>query len=165
MAFMIPYAGADPQEARRIRATKVSGSKPRPRKPQPRIPTLEELEDEEIFKVAANPAPPEFPNLDIPAMPPAVRHLLFKVARKYKVHPNQVAGTCRRAQVGMARREVSYRCRVELKLSFARIGRYLRKDHSTIVYACQMWETGKPIYGVYPILDIDFAPAAADGSG
>ena len=150
MAFMVPYVGADPQEARRIRSIRVKGSRPAPKKKQP-----EEIIDAAIAEVVAVPEPPEFPNLKLPPLPPAMRHTLFEVSRKYKVHPNEIVGPSRRAVVGMARREYCYICKMELKKSYSQIGRTICKDHTTVLYAVKMWIKGKDIRGVQPKKSVD----------
>lgn len=142
---MIPYAGADPQQARKIRATEVNGPPPRKRNRE-RVKLFDEVVMEAVQELPPEPPAPEFPNLDIPAMPPAMKQILFDVCRKYAVHPNDVTGLSRRSKVGMARREYCFRCKQELNKSYAHIGRTINKDHSTVIYACKMMALGAVPY-------------------
>lgn len=153
MAYMIPYAGADPQHIRKLQRVKIKSPKLPPKKPRKAKPP-------------PPPEPPlEFPGLDIPFMSSAMRKVLFDVSRKYGVHPNTLVSEIRGVKITMARWEYCYRCRFELNKSLLQIGRSINKDHTTVRYACAMFEKGRVPFGFKKEIIVDCGKAAADGSG
>lgn len=59
--------------------------------------------------------------------------ILHAVAREHGVKASEILGESRRRVVVNARFEVFYRLRIDLKMSYTKIGVVMRKDHSTIM--------------------------------
>jgi hypothetical protein len=79
----------------------------------------------------------------LPPLPGLVLHeagavrwmrILHAVALQHKTDAEEILGRSRRRSVVMARFEVFYRLRVELAYSYPKIGKLMKKDHSTIVH-------------------------------
>lgn len=60
--------------------------------------------------------------------------ILHAVANHHQIDASEIMGKSRRRSVVMARFEVFYRLRVELAYSYPKIGKLMKKDHSTIVH-------------------------------
>ena len=72
--------------------------------------------------------------VELPARAPTWRRILYEVAQKHGITPRDILGSSRYKPVVLARREVIWRMRQELKFSFPRIAMYLGRDHTTILY-------------------------------
>lgn len=68
--------------------------------------------------------------------PGAIRwmRILHAVAKKHDVSAKEIMSNSRRRTVVTARFEVFYRLRIDLAMSYPKIGRVFRKDHSTILH-------------------------------
>lgn len=65
---------------------------------------------------------------------------LVEVAKKHNIDPHILVASTRKAPVVWIRREVVYKAHKELNYSQSQIGRWLKKDHTTINHDIQMWE-------------------------
>jgi len=63
--------------------------------------------------------------------------ILEQVAARHGLCSNLILGKCRSAEIVEARWEVFWRLRHELGWSYPRIGKFMNKDHSTAIHACQ----------------------------
>jgi hypothetical protein len=62
--------------------------------------------------------------------------ILGEVARKHKVPYKSILGVSRLAHITQARREFIFRCMEEIpNASYAGVGRYVKRDHTTVLYA------------------------------
>lgn len=66
--------------------------------------------------------------------------LLITVARKHQIDPNKLVSSTRKIGVVRIRREVVWHAVKDLKYSLSQVGRWLRKDHTTIHHDIQMYE-------------------------
>lgn len=60
--------------------------------------------------------------------------VLHAVAAHHGVSPSEILSTSRKRHITQARFEVFYRLRVDLNLSYSKIGFLMQKDHSTIMH-------------------------------
>jgi len=137
MTYLFPYAGYDgpkrkppsqSKEARKhrlrmaTRALCVLESEPE-LTPQQRI-ALEAAVNAEYVPTATS------------GLPPSYRKILSEVALKHKVPYKSILGGRRLAQKSQARRAFIFRCMEEIpNASYAGVGRYLKRDHTTVIYA------------------------------
>jgi len=65
---------------------------------------------------------------------------LMEVAKKHDLDPHMIIANDRRKNIVMARREVIYGAFKNLNYSQSQIARWLKRDHTSISHAVQMWE-------------------------
>jgi hypothetical protein len=137
MTYLFPYAGYDgpkrkplsqSKEARKhrlrvaTRALRVLESEPE-LTPQQRI-SLEAAVNAEYVPTATS------------GLPPSYRKILSEVALKHKVPYKSILGVSQLAHISQARRAFIFRCMEEIpNASYAGVGRYLKRDHTTVIYA------------------------------
>ncbi len=137
MTYLFPYAGYDgpkrkppsqSKEARKhrlrvaTRALRVLESGPE-LTPQQRI-ALEAAVNAEYVPTATS------------GLPPSYRKILSEVALKHKVPYKSILGVSRLAHITQARRDFMFRCIEEIpNASYAGVGRYVKRDHTTVLYA------------------------------
>jgi len=137
MTYLFPYAGYDgpkrkppsqSKEARKhrlrmaTRALCVLESEPE-LTPQQRI-ALEAAVNAEYVPTATS------------GLPPSYRKILSEVALKHKVPYKSILGVSQLAHISQARRAFIFRCMEEIpNASYAGVGRYLKRDHTTVIYA------------------------------
>ena len=61
------------------------------------------------------------------------RDILYEVAIKHRIHPDEITGKRRFHYIVRARIEAYQRCRRELGMSYPALGRFFNRDHSTVV--------------------------------
>ena len=66
--------------------------------------------------------------------PSRMRLLALQVADKHGLTVEDMRSECRKQRFGRARQEFYYRARTELARSYPQIGRFLNKDHSTVIH-------------------------------
>jgi chromosomal replication initiation ATPase DnaA len=66
--------------------------------------------------------------------------LLIKIAQKHSVDPNSLIVPNHKPEVVKIRREVAYFAVKDLKYSASQIGRWLQRDHKTILYDVKCYE-------------------------
>jgi hypothetical protein len=66
--------------------------------------------------------------------------LLIEVAKKHNVDPNLIVNPNRKKTMVVIRRELVWRAVYEAGYSRARVGRMLRRDHTTILHDLNCWE-------------------------
>lgn len=71
---------------------------------------------------------------------PRAAWILIETALKHGFMPHDLKGNGRKHKMTIARHECMYRLRHELGLSFPAIGRFLRKDHTTVMHGCLNYE-------------------------
>jgi len=120
MAYLFPYAGSERQRK------SVKSEMP---------PARREID---ATPVAPLPAAVSRP-IELPVMAESLRKILLEVCKHHNVHPNDVAGPSRAAKFVNARRHYVVRARTETEHSFPRIGRAIRKDHTSAVYLYEQW--------------------------
>lgn len=132
MVYLIPYAGAEtkgrPPAKKVIRKVKKSKnvrkviSKITSRDISCAVP-----DNNSCVIIDARP-------VEVPPASASLKKILFEVCAKHDLHPNDVVGKGRSANLIKARREYVWRARHETSASFPRIARAINKDHTTIVY-------------------------------
>jgi len=63
-----------------------------------------------------------------------MRDILTEVAAKHRLRVSDITGRSRLRPIVIARQEVMYRCRSEADKSYPQIGRFLSKDHTTVIH-------------------------------
>jgi hypothetical protein len=137
MTYLFPYAGYDgpkrkppsqSKEARKhrlrvaTRALRVLESEPE-LTPQQRV-VLEAAVNAEYIPGATS------------GLPPSYRKILSEVAFKHKVPYKSILGVSQLKHISQARREFIFRCMEEIpNASYAGVGRYVKRDHTTVLYA------------------------------
>ena len=66
--------------------------------------------------------------------------ILIDVARKHNIDPNKIIEPNRRTEMVKIRREVVWRTITEAGYSRAQVGRWLKRDHTTIIHDLHCWE-------------------------
>lgn len=66
--------------------------------------------------------------------------ILIEVCFMFKLSVQQILGKSKRAPKVKARHHLMWRLRKELKMSYGTIGKFCKRDHSTVVYAVQKIE-------------------------
>ena len=120
--YLFPYAGYEPP------GRKKKVRPPKARKAQPsraRIDVVLKYEPSYFVKDQYD---------QIPGMPDSVKKLMFDVCILHKITPNDLVGPGRVKALTVARKDFTRRARDELQVSFIRIGRVLKRDHTTAVY-------------------------------
>ena len=74
------------------------------------------------------------------------QQILIDTARKHMVAVDEIRSACKLQHVVSARWECAYRLRYELNLPYAAIGRFLKKDHATIIHACRAYKNPRRPY-------------------
>jgi chromosomal replication initiation ATPase DnaA len=74
------------------------------------------------------------------------QRILHETAQKHLVAVDEIRSACKLRHVVRARWEVAYRLRHELQIPYAAIGRFLRKDHATIIHACRSHKSPRQPY-------------------
>lgn len=65
------------------------------------------------------------------------KETLHRVARAYKVTPDDILGPSRKRHITDARWVFIKALRAKGRLSFPRIGQIVNRDHTTVMHACQ----------------------------
>jgi len=60
--------------------------------------------------------------------------IMHAVAKQHGIDPKEIMGESRKRHVIFARFEVFYRLRIDLAMSYTKIGFIFHKDHSTVIY-------------------------------
>ena len=94
-----------------------------PEQEQEPAPAVAQVPEHDVV-VAVAPAP----------IPPRLYAISAQVCHKYGITQGQLFGRSVRRVISSARKEVYYRAHEELKMSLANIGRYFRRDHTTIAH-------------------------------
>jgi hypothetical protein len=69
-------------------------------------------------------------------LPPSYRRILSEVALKHKIPYKSILGESHLKHIAHARREFMFRCMQEIpNASYAGVGRYVKRDHTTVLYA------------------------------
>ena len=74
------------------------------------------------------------------------QQILIDTARKHMVAVDEIRSACKLRHVVSARWECAYRLRHELNIPYEAIGRFLRKDHATIIHACRSHKSPRKPY-------------------
>lgn len=139
--YLFPYAGCERSQIRKPPAKpKVVEKEQAPLmisvdciepNPMEMTPELEAQLEDIRFRALLDNEP-----MDIPTMPKVARDVMFEVCRKHMVHPSRICNDFRQHEFVRARREIVLRW-VELGTgySLSQMGRYMRKDHTSILYA------------------------------
>lgn len=135
MAYLIPYAGAErrsaPPKPRLIKLKPAKLPKP-PKPPKERKPKAADCYID-LINVVETPA--EFGEINVPRMPKWIKQLMFELCLEHKIHPDDLVSHKRHKRLAMARREFCYWMYTEHKQSLSAIGRWINKDHTTVLYA------------------------------
>lgn len=73
-------------------------------------------------------------------LPEKVAQIVRECAAAHGTFPWTIISDCRRATVVLARQEAFYRLRYETTYSFPQIGRYMKRDHSTVLHGIEQYE-------------------------
>lgn len=134
MAYLFPYAGAEKGSRRLVfKAPSKPKTPPRVKKEKP-AKKLKEIDTQLIAAQRVDNRP-----IELPCMPETLRKILLEVCEHHNVHPNDVAGPSRATKFVSARRHYVARARTETEHSFPRIGRSIRKDHTTVLHNYNQW--------------------------
>jgi chromosomal replication initiation ATPase DnaA len=68
--------------------------------------------------------------------------ILLETAEKHKVSIVEIRSQKKTRRIIIARWECIYRLKVELKLPLATIGRFMKRDHTTVLHAIREYEKG-----------------------
>ena len=71
---------------------------------------------------------------------PRAAWILVETASRHGFTAQDVRGPRRTSKLVIARHECIYRIRSELGMSLSAIGRFMNRDHTTILYACRNYE-------------------------
>ena len=71
--------------------------------------------------------------------------IIRNTAAKHNVRPDEILGPRRHKQIVAARHEAVRRAYFETRFSSTQLGRIFKRDHSTILYACGLCSSKKPI--------------------
>lgn len=135
MAYLFPYAGYDGPK-RKTPSQFKEARKHRLRKATRALRMLESEPELTPAQRAALEAAVEAEYTPTSGMPPAYRMILGEVARKHKVPYKSILGISRLVHISQARREFMFRCIEEIpNASYAGVGRYISRDHTTVLYA------------------------------
>jgi len=135
MAYLIPYAGAPrrsaPPKPRLIKLKPAKLPKP-PKPPKERKP---KAADCYVPLIDVIETPAEFGEINVPNMPKWIKQLMFELCLEHKVHPDDLVSHKRHKRLAVARREFCYRLNQEHHQTLSKIGRWINKDHTTVLYA------------------------------
>lgn len=135
MAYLIPYVGAERRRAPpkpKLKALRVQKKPKPPKPPKEKKPKASECY-QSLINVVETPA--EFGNINIPPMPTWIKQLMFDLCLEHKVHPDDLVSHKRHKRLAEARREFCYRLNQEHHQTLSKIGRWINKDHTTVLYA------------------------------
>ena len=136
MTYLFPYAGYD--GPKRKPPTSTTRHKHRLRKATRalyRLEAAQELTPEQRAELQAAVDAEYVPPPSI-GLPPSYRRILREVALKHKVPYKSILGVSRLSHIGQARRDFMFRCMEEIpNASYAGVGRYVKRDHTTVLYA------------------------------
>lgn len=135
MTYLFPYAGYDgpkrkppsqSKEARKHRL-RVATRALRMLESEPELTPQQRMALEAAVNAEYTPTS---------GMPPSYRKILSEVALKHKVPYKSILGVSRLAHITQARRDFMFRCIEEIpNASYAGVGRYVERDHTTVLYA------------------------------
>lgn len=138
MAYLFPYAGYDGPRIKRPR--QPTDAKYLRRKATKALRTLEakpELPPQKRAELEAAINSEYLPSASS-GLPASYRKILGEVAIRHKVPYKSILGIARNVRISTARREFMFRCMEEIEsASYAGVGRYTKRDHSTVMYAHQ----------------------------
>lgn len=63
-----------------------------------------------------------------------MREILVEVSREYQIAISDILSNRRNKEVAIARQAVMYRCKTETPNSYPAIGRFLHKDHTSVLH-------------------------------
>ena len=66
--------------------------------------------------------------------------IVYEVSRKYKITKKDMISHQKLAYMVQARFECAYRLKTELGLPLATIGKFMNRDHTSILYACRKYK-------------------------
>lgn len=133
MAYLFPYAGAEKGSRRLVfKASSNPKAPPRVRKERP-TKRRKEIDTQGAARMMDNRP------IELPSMPESLRKILLEVCEHHNVHPNDVVGQNRATKFVSARRHYVARARTETEHSFPRIGRSIRKGHTSIFHYYSQW--------------------------
>lgn len=72
---------------------------------------------------------------------PEMMKLIRETADKHGIDPNKITGRNRRVPAVLCRWEVYYRAKKELNISYNKIARVFKTDHTTVMHGVQKFET------------------------
>lgn len=72
-----------------------------------------------------------------------MKELLPVVAEYYNVPPHEILGRSRKAKYTKPRQVFCWLCRLRLDKTYPQIGRFLNRDHTTIIHACRKCRESK----------------------
>lgn len=84
------------------------------------------------------------------------QQILHETAQRHLVAVDEIRSACKLRHVVRARWEVAYRLRYELQIPYKTIGRFLRKDHATIIHACRSHKSPRQPYERARASDVRF---------
>ena len=70
--------------------------------------------------------------------------MLRQVAASHNIDPALVMSNSMAKNVLSVRREVQWKARTELKMSYAKIGRIMKRDHTSVLSAVKKWQEMHP---------------------
>jgi len=123
---LIPYAGWEPQRRPKNLVYKKKTEKPAPTR----------IRDAEIYFLTPPGLQVFTPGQQdqLPPMPMSIKRVMLEVCLGHRIYPNDLVGPNRSRVLTAARREFVRRAREELEVSFPRIGKCMKRDHTTAVY-------------------------------
>jgi len=139
MTYLFPYAGYDGPK-RKPPSQSKEARKHRLRKAKRALSILEtqpELTPQQRAALEAAVNAEYIPGATS-GLPPSYRKILSEVAFKHKIPYKTILGISRLKHISQARREFMFRCMEEISnASYAGVGRYVNRDHTTVLYAHQ----------------------------
>lgn len=66
--------------------------------------------------------------------------IVMETAAKHKISPKDIKADIRKKKFVKARWECMYRLKNELNLSLSSVGKFMKKDHTTVLYAIRKYE-------------------------
>jgi hypothetical protein len=171
MTYLFPYAGYDGPK-RKPPSQSKEPRKHRLRKAKRALSILEtqpELTPQQRAALEAAVNAEYIPGATS-GLPPSYRKILSEVAFKHKIPYKSILGISRLRHISQARREFMFRCMEEISnASYAGVGRYVNRDHTTVLYAHQKGladpaslEPLAPKKVVYPRTDARFSNFEVD---
>ena len=112
------------------RAVRARIANPKLKSPPPPKPEAEMITPPEL---------PEPPQEERPHPDPRMQ-ILRECAREYGCTVSDMLGKCRNENIILARRKAMWRLHKRGTMSLTQIGRYLNKDHSTVLHALRKYE-------------------------
>lgn len=146
--YLFPYAGC---ERSQIRKPPVRREPPKKEVAPTMVEVVKEAEEaltEDLIDTRFRALLAKYP-LDIPTMPKCAREVMFAACRRHMVHPNCVCGKSQEQKHVRARREIVLNWKQDFDYSLAQMGRYMRKDHTSILYALRKAQENPANYDVF----------------